>query len=129
MQKGRIGLGTFVALTAANAARIFGMDDRKGSIAIGYDADIAIWDPDKTVQVTAAGMHDNMDYTPFEGWELNGWPVSVLNQGRMVVDGGELKAKPGDGSFIARKPFDPTGFLPPRASEMNEATNFGAKLF
>lgn len=129
VQKGRISLGTFVSLTAANAARIFGMDHRKGSIAIGYDADIAIWDPDKTTQITAAGMHDNMDYTPFEGWELKGWPVTVINQGRIIVDSGELKAKAGDGTFIARNPFDPTGFLPPRAPEMAEATNFGAKLF
>jgi dihydropyrimidinase len=129
VQKGRISLGTFVALTAANAARIFGMDDRKGSIAIGYDADIAIWDPNKNTTVTAGGMHDNMDYTPFEGMELNGWPVTVINQGRIIVDNGELKANKGDGSFIARKPFDPTGFIPPRAPEMAEATNFGAKLF
>jgi len=129
VQKGRISLRTFVALTAANAAKLFGMDDRKGSIAIGYDADIAIWDPDKTPQVTAAGMHDNMDYTPFEGWELHGWPVTVINQGRTVVDGGELRAKAGDGTFIARKPFDPTGFITPRAPEMDTATNFGADLF
>lgn len=129
VQKGRITLQQFVALTASNAAQLFGMGDRKGSIAIGYDADIAIWDPEKTTQVTAAGMHDNMDYTPFEGWELKGWPVTVINQGRVIVDGGELKAEAGSGSFIARKPFDPTGFLPPRAPEMAETTNFGAKLF
>ncbi|OED41150.1 dihydropyrimidinase [Chromatiales bacterium (ex Bugula neritina AB1)] len=129
VQKGRITLGTFVALTAANAAGIFGMDDRKGSIAIGYDADIAIWDPQKVTRVSAAGMHDNMDYTPFDGMELQGWPVTVINQGRTIVDAGELKAVAGSGSFIARKPFDPTGFLPPREPEMAEATNFGAKLF
>ena len=129
VQKGRISLGTFVALTATNAARIFGMDDRKGSIAIGFDADIAIWDQNKQVNVTASGMHDNMDYTPFEGWELQGWPVTVINQGRVVVDGGELKAKAGDGSFIARNPYDSTGFGTPRAPEMDTVTNFGANLF
>lgn len=129
VQKGRITVEQFAALTATNAAKLFGMGERKGTIAIGYDADIAIWDPEKTTQVTAAGMHDNMDYTPFEGWELKGWPVTVINQGRIIIDGGELKAKPGDGSFIARKPFDPTGFMPPRAPEMARATNFGAKLF
>ena len=127
--KGRITLGQFVALTATNAAQLFGMDDRKGSIAIGYDADIAIWDPAKTTEITAAGMHDNMDYTPFEGWTLTGWPVTVINQGRLIVDGGELKAEAGSGKFIARKAFDPTGCIPPRAPEMAEATNFGAKLF
>ena len=105
------------------------MDDRKGAIAIGYDADIAIWDPHKQTTVTASGMHDNMDYTPFEGMELTGWPVTVINRGHVIVDGGELKANAGNGEFIARKPFDSTGFLPPRAPEMNETTNFGAKLF
>lgn len=128
VNKGRISLNTFVALTAANAAEIFGMNDRKGSIAIGYDADVAIWDPNKQTEVTASGMHDNMDYTPFEGMMLTGWPVTVINRGRVIVDGGELKASAGDGEFIARKPFDSTGFLPPRAPEMNEATNFGATL-
>lgn len=129
VKSGRISLQTFVALTASNAAKIFGMDDRKGAIAIGYDADIAIWDPDKVTRVTAGGMHDNMDYTPFEGWDLTGWPMTVISRGRIVVDGGELKAEAGTGAFVPRKPFDPTGFLAPRAPEMNEATNFGAKLF
>jgi len=129
VNKGRITLGNFVALTATNAAKVFGMSDRKGSIAIGYDADIAIWDPNKISQVTASGMHDNMDYTPFEGREVKGWPVTVINQGRIVVDSGELKASAGDGSFIARKPFDSTGFLTPRAPEMETATNFDANLF
>lgn len=129
VQKGRISLNTFVALTSSNAARIFGMDDHKGAIAIGYDADIAIWDPAKTTHITAAGMHDNMDYTPFEGWTLQGWPVTVINRGRTIVDSGELKASAGDGQFIARKPFDPTGFIPPRAPEMQQTTNFGADLF
>lgn len=129
VKSGRISLQTFVALTASNAAKIFGMDDRKGAIAIGYDADIAIWDPEKVTRVTAGGMHDNMDYTPFEGWDLTGWPMTVISRGRIVVDGGELKAEAGTGAFVPRKPFDPTGFLAPRAPEMNEATNFGAKLF
>ena len=107
--KGRITLQDFVALTAGNAARIFGMDDRKGAIAPGYDADIAIWDPDTRRRVTADGLHDNMDYTPYEGWDITGWPVTVINRGRVVIEDGTLCAKPGDGAFIARKPFDPTG--------------------
>ena len=60
---------------------------------------------------------------------MTGWPVTVINRGRIVVDAGELVARAGDGTFIARKPFDPTGFIPPRAPEMAQATNFGAKLF
>lgn len=129
VMKGRISLNSFVALTATNAARLFGLHDRKGSIGIGMDADIAIWDPEKKTEVTAAGMHDNMDYTPFEGMELTGWPTTVINRGKVIVEGGELKAAAGDGDFIKRLPFDPTGFLPTSAPEITPATNFGAKLF
>ena len=113
VKKGRIKIEDFVALTASNAASIFGMDGQKGTVAPGYDADIAIWDPNRQVTVTADNLHDNMDYTPFEGWEITGWPETVINRGRTVVSDGELKAKAGDGDFIARKPFDPTGFLQP----------------
>lgn len=127
--KGRLSLNAFVGLTATNAARLFGMQDRKGSIAIGMDADIAIWDPEKKTKVTAAGMHDNMDYTPFEGMEITGWPVTVINRGNVIVDGGELHAEPGAGHFIKRLPFDATGFLPSRAAELAPMTNFGAELF
>ncbi len=127
--KGRISINDFVALTATNAARLFGMQDRKGSFGIGMDADIAIWDPEKKTEVLAAGMHDNMDYTPFEGLELTGWPVTVISRGRVVVDKGELKSERGAGSFVKRLPFDRTGFLPTRAPEMAPATNFGADLF
>ncbi|MEO1194773.1 MAG: dihydropyrimidinase [Pseudomonadota bacterium] len=107
--KGLITLSDFVALSAGNAARMFGMAHRKGAIAPGYDADIAIWNPDETRTVTADALHDNMDYTPFEGWQITGWPETVINRGRIVVDAGRLNASPGDGDFIARRPFDPTG--------------------
>ena len=129
VKKGRISLNQFVALSSTNAARLFGMLDRKGSIAIGKDADLAIWDPDRQVTVTAAGMHDNMDYTPFEGMELTGWPTTVINRGNVIVEDGTLKANRGDGQFIKRAPFDPTGFLPPRVPEIVPETNFGAQLF
>ena len=128
VRTGRISLERFVALSAANAARIFGMADRKGAIAPGYDADIAVWDPEKRVTVTAAGLHDAMDYTPFEGRVLTGWPVTVINRGRGVVDDGALKGQPGDGVFVARNPFDARGFLPTRAAELSPERNFGAEL-
>jgi dihydropyrimidinase len=102
------------------------MHPAKGTIAIGSDADIAIWDPD---EVRIAGeMHDSMDYNPFEGREVKGWPVTVLNRGRRVVDKGELSAKPGDGKFVARKPIDLTGMAGHQAVELDPATNFGAKI-
>lgn len=104
--KGRIDLQAFAALSAGNAARIFGMDHRKGELAPGYDADIAIWKPDRQVTVTADGLHDNMDYTPFEGWQITGWPETMINRGRVVVADGKLHAGAGAGDFIARRRFE-----------------------
>ena len=124
--KGRITLNQFVALSSTNAAKIYGMHPAKGTIAIGSDADIAIWDPD---EVRVAGeMHDAMDYNPYEGIEIRGWPVTVLNRGNRIVDGGELCAKPGDGRFVARKPIDLTGMPGHRADELNPDKNFGARI-
>lgn len=123
---GRITVNQFVALSSTNAAKIYGLHPAKGTIAVGSDADIAIWDPD---QVRVAGeMHDAMDYNPYEGREVRGWPVTVLSRGRRVVDGGELLGQPGDGRFVARKPVDLTGHAGHRAAELDPARNFGARI-
>ena len=98
--KGRIDLNRFVALTATNAAKIYGIYPRKGTIAVGSDADIAIWDPTRQVTVSAANIHDNVGYTPYEGMHLTGWPVTVLSRGRIVVDDGKLVAERGSGNFL-----------------------------
>ena len=70
VQKGRISLQQFVALTATNHARLYGLYPRKGTIAVGSDADIAIWDPDKDVTIRWKDLHDNVGYTPYEGREI-----------------------------------------------------------
>jgi dihydropyrimidinase len=101
VSKKRLGLRKFVEVTATAPAHIYNLA-RKGSIAIGADADIAIWDPAKTVTLSDAMMHDNAAYSPYAGRELRGWPVQVLSRGRVVVANGELKAAPGSGKFIAR---------------------------
>jgi dihydropyrimidinase len=98
--KGRIDLNRFVALTATNHAKLYGLYPRKGTIAVGTDADIAIWDPDREVTVTAADIHDNVGYTPYEGMKLKGWPVTVLSRGRVVVADGKLQAERGSGAFL-----------------------------
>ena len=126
VNKGRITLNQFVALSATNAARIYGMAPEKGTIAVGADADIAIWDPDETR--IAGAMHDAMDYNPFEGREVTGWPVTVLNHGRRIVERGTLMARPGDGRFIARRPVDLTGIPGHRADELDPEKNFGARI-
>jgi dihydropyrimidinase len=100
VQKGRLDINRFVALTATNHAKLYGLYPRKGTIAVGSDADIAIWDPEREVAVSAANIHDNVGYTPYEGMKLKGWPVTVLSRGRIVVDDGKLVAERGSGAFL-----------------------------
>lgn len=128
VRAGRITLNQFVALGSTNAAKLYGMHPEKGTIAIGSDADIAIWDPEETRSVTIEDQHDNMDYTPFEGRQITGWPVTVLSRGETVMDGGKLVAKPGRGRFIARRPPDFTGYPGTRTPELDPARNFGADI-
>jgi dihydropyrimidinase len=98
--KGRIDLPRFVALTATNSAQLYGLAPRKGAIAIGADADLAIWDPEKRVTIRNADLHHNVDYTPYEGTEVQGWPETVISRGHIVVEDGRLKAEPGRGRFL-----------------------------
>lgn len=129
VKKGRITLNEFVALTSTNAARIYGLHPRKGTIAVGGDADLAIWDPDREVTVDYAMLHDNVGYTPYEGMQLTGWPETVISRGRVVVRDGELHVTPGSGNYLQRSAgYD---FIRPRgvlAPELDPATNFGARL-
>jgi dihydropyrimidinase len=101
VSKGRITVNQFVALTSTNHARTYGLTG-KGSIAIGYDADIALWDPKKTAMLTQANLHHGADYTPYEGIEITGWPVATLSRGRFVVRDGELVARKGAGNYVSR---------------------------
>ena len=106
VRKGRLSLNQFVALTSTNAAKIYGLHPRKGTIAIGSDADIAIWDPNWERVISTAILHDNMDYTPYDGMEITGWPRTVINQGRVVVYNETLQVERGSGSFLEREPGD-----------------------
>ena len=101
--KGRMSVKQFVALTATNHAQMYGLAHRKGAIAVGLDADMAIWDAERKTVISAANLHDKVGYTPYEGREITGWPVTVINRGRVVVDDGKLLAARGDGHFLARK--------------------------
>ncbi len=97
--QGRIDLNAFVALTATNHAKLYGLYPRKGTIAVGSDADIAIWDPERQTTISAGMLHDNVGYTPYEGRTLKGWPVTVISRGRVVVEDGALAAARGSGQF------------------------------
>lgn len=126
--KGRISLNHFVQLAAGNVSRIYGLDKLKGSITEGKDADIAIWDPDAERTVTAADLHDNMDYTPYEGMQIQGWPTTVIRRGEVIVEDQKLKAQRGSGRFIAREVTDCTGMPGELAPELDRERNFGVDL-
>ncbi len=98
--KGRISLETFAALTATNHARIYGLE-HKGSIAIGKDADIVLWDPTVTRKIAQDDLHHGSDYTPWEGFEVTGWPIRTILRGQTVMLDGEPVGRP-EGRHIAR---------------------------
>ena len=93
-------LNRFVEVAATAAAKLYGLYPRKGTIAVGADADIAVWDPDKAVTIGHEMLHDNMDYTPYEGRRVTGWPILTLSRGRAVWRDGQVVATPGQGRFL-----------------------------
>ncbi len=104
--KGRLTLEQFVALSATNAARIYGIYPRKGTIAPGSDGDLAIWDPNLRVTITNERLHHRMDYTPYEGMTVTGWPVVTISRGEVVWANGEINARPGRGRFLPCERFN-----------------------
>jgi dihydropyrimidinase len=128
VQAGRLDLNQFVALTATNAARLYGLYPRKGTIAVGSDADIAIWDPEFEMTVTHDRLHDHVGYTPYEGRRVKGWPVTVLSRGRVVIDEGELLVERGSGEFLACEKPAAARPLGRAVAEMDPARNFGAEI-
>lgn len=103
--KRQLPLTRFVAVTATNAARRFGLFPGKGVIRSGSDADIAIWDPTRRGVVTAEADHSNADYSPYEGWRVTGWPVTVLRRGEVVMEDGRVIGMPGSGRIVTRRPW------------------------
>lgn len=104
---GRMPIERFVALTSTNHARMYGLYPRKGTVAVGADADLAIWNPDVMQTVTYGMLHDNVGYTPYEGRTVRGWPQTVVSRGRVVVSEGQLRAAAGTGQFIPRTTPEP----------------------
>lgn len=101
---GRISPSRFVELNCTNPAKIFGMYPRKGTIAVGSDADIAVWDPEKTHRISARTHHMRCDYNLFEGTQVKGVPVLVYSRGRKLVDGDQWLGTNGSGQLIKRTP-------------------------
>lgn len=98
--RGRIDLNDFVRLTATNPAKRFGLYPRKGTIAPGTDADLVIWDADKHVKLTNGLMQHAIDYTPYEGLEVVGWPTTTIARGRLVMSEDRVSATEGAGEFL-----------------------------
>ncbi|MSQ49064.1 MAG: dihydropyrimidinase [Betaproteobacteria bacterium] len=121
--KGRLTLREFIDLGSTRHAQTYGIYPQKGVIAIGADADLAIWDPEKRVHISAAMLHDNAGYTPYAGRELTGWPVTVLSRGEVIVHEGKLNAARGRGRFLARAMSDasrPAGKQVPEMAQLAE---------
>ncbi|AGT10603.1 dihydropyrimidinase [Paracoccus aminophilus] len=100
---GRMSLQKFADLTAGAPARLFGLYPRKGAIALGADADLAIWDPVRAVTISNDLLHHATDHTPYEGQEVTGWPVMTISRGEIVWDDGKVLSTPGRGRFVARQ--------------------------
>jgi dihydropyrimidinase len=103
---GRMSLERFVEVFSANPARLMGLYPRKGAIAVGSDADLAVWDPDVTRTIALDDLHHESDYSPWEGWEVRGWPVATVLRGKVVVEDGKLSGSPDDGRWLPRR-LDP----------------------
>jgi dihydropyrimidinase len=107
VNSGRLTPERFVALTSANAAKVFNLWPRKGSLEVGADADVIVFDPHRTKRLSAATQHQNTDFSVWEGFESNGAVVHTIAGGRHVFADGGLRAERGRGRYLPRQPFGP----------------------
>ncbi len=107
-QAGRLSINRFVDITTTTPAKLYGLYPRKGVIAVGSDADLAIWDPHKTVTIRNQMLHHAVDHTPYEGMSVRGWPVVTISRGEIVYADGEVSSAAGRGRFLrCERPFVP----------------------
>jgi dihydropyrimidinase len=128
VSNGRFDACRFVEWTSTQPAKIHGLYPKKGAIAIGADADLAVWDAKKTVTFSDQLVKDRSGYSPFAGRRVKGWPVTVLRRGEVIVENDKLNAAPGSGRFLPRDggwAAKPLGRLAP---EFDPRRNFGAEL-
>lgn len=102
VRAGRLSLSRLVEVTATNAAKLFGLYPHKGTIAVGSDADIVVFDPDLTRTIDSAMLKSNCDYSVYEGWSVTGWPVITLRRGEIAFRDDTVIAQPGSGELLAR---------------------------
>jgi dihydropyrimidinase len=99
---GRLSLNRWVEVCCTNPARVFGLYPRKGSLEPGADADLVLFDPHKQVTLTHTLLHENVDYSPYEGTQLTGFPVMTFLRGKLVASQGEFLGSQGDGQYLTR---------------------------
>jgi dihydropyrimidinase len=104
VRQGRISLNRWVELTSASPAKIFGLFPRKGTIAPGSDADIVIFNPEKSTKLSAKTLHMKVDYNPYEGREVTGVSETVISRGKVIVENGRFVGRAGSGLFLKRNP-------------------------
>jgi dihydropyrimidinase len=105
VNSGRLTANEFVAVTSANAARIFNLYPRKGSVSAGADADLVVWDPEGRKTISVKTQHSKVDYNVFEGREVRGIPTTTVSRGKVVYTKGELRAVQRAGRYVKRPPF------------------------
>jgi dihydropyrimidinase len=105
VRSGRLTLNRMVELLATNPAKLFGLYPRKGTIAVGSDADIVVFDPEKRQTISASTHHSNVDYNLYEGTEVTGTPDVVVLRGNVLIENDDLVASPGIGQFVKRARF------------------------
>jgi len=106
VMQGRMSVSRYVDLTSTMPAKLFGLWPRKGTLTVGADADIVIIDPQRSFTLRHSDMHDNADYSPYEGMQCQGMPVTTISRGEVVAHEGQFTGTAGAGQFLARKPFD-----------------------
>jgi dihydropyrimidinase len=104
VRQGRISLNRFVEVCSTTPAKMFGLFPRKGTIAVGSDADIVVFDPNKKQTLGVKTLHMRVDYNPYEGTKVEGAPTFVVSQGNVIIEGDKFVGKKGAGRFIKRGP-------------------------
>jgi dihydropyrimidinase len=107
VRPGRIDVHRFVEVVAANPARMFGLWPKKGTIAVGSDGDLVLWDPERTLTLSARTHHMRVDYNPYEGRIVKGAPAKVISRGDVIVDDGTFVGQRGRGQFVKRQAGPP----------------------